>query len=77
MTWDIIPNPHLGFCPLGFIPHTLMVMIIIIDKQNAADNHLEDNHPDFLLLGVVSLLGSANGGRVLSSLKASTCGCHC
>ena len=36
------------------------------------DDLVDDRHPDFLLLGVVSLLGRANGGRVLSSLKAST-----
>ena len=52
------------------------------DNNNNADNgNGDDNdndnadcniYPDFLLLGVVSLLGRASGGLVLSSLRAST-----
>ena len=46
------------------------------DNGNGDDND-NDNadyniYPDDLLLGVVSLLGRASGGLVLSSLRAST-----
>ena len=43
---------------------------LVDDLDN--DDLVDDRHPDFLLLGVVSLLGRASGGRVLSSLRAST-----
>ena len=46
--------------------------LLEIYKEKKVDDDFDDIHPDFLLLGVVSLLGRASGGRVLSSLKAST-----
>ena len=42
------------------------------DNDNDNDNDDCNIYPDFLLLGVVSLLGRASGGLVLSSLRAST-----